>query len=52
MEVFEIDAEDLTPREINSQLKEAASEYDKIIIKNPNAIEFIIKQLIFVVFCS
>ena len=25
MEVFEIDAENLTPREINSQVKEAAS---------------------------
>ena len=37
MEVFEIDAEELTPREINSQLKDAASEYDKIIIRNPNA---------------
>ena len=37
MSVKEIDAENLTPREVNSQLKDAAAEYDKIIIKNPNA---------------
>ena len=37
MEVFEIDAENLTPREVNSQIKSAADEYDKIIIRNPNA---------------
>ena len=37
MSVKEIDAENLTPREINSFVKEAAGEYDKIIIKNPNA---------------
>ena len=37
MSVKEIDAENLTPRELNSQIKEFAAEYDKILIKNPNA---------------
>ena len=37
MNVFEINAEKLTPREINSQIKQASEEYDKIIIRNPNA---------------
>ena len=37
MNVKEIDAENLTPRELNSQIKEFLGEYDKILIKNPNA---------------
>ena len=37
MDIFEINAEKLTPREVNSQLKEAAKDYDKIIVRNPNA---------------
>ena len=42
MKVFEIDAEELTPREINSQVKEAAAQYDKIIIRNPNAKHYLV----------
>ncbi|MBU4534642.1 MAG: GXGXG domain-containing protein [Euryarchaeota archaeon] len=37
MREIEIDAESKTPREINRDLKTLAEEYDRIIIKNPNA---------------
>lgn len=37
MREIEIDAESKTPREINRDLKTLAKEYDRIIIKNPNA---------------
>ena len=34
MNVFEINAEKLTPREINSQIKQASEEYDKNNLSN------------------
>ena len=38
MKIKELDAASLSPRELNSQVKESAKDYDKILIKNPNAI--------------
>lgn len=42
MKIKEIDAGNLTPREVNSQVKKAAEEYDKILIKNPNANHYLV----------
>ena len=38
MKIKELDAASLSPRELNSQVKESAKDYDKILIKNPNAL--------------
>lgn len=35
MKIKELDAASLSPRELNSQVKESAKDYDKILIKNP-----------------
>jgi methylamine---glutamate N-methyltransferase subunit B len=40
MREIEIDAESKTPRELNSALKRSAKFYDRIIIKNPNAMHY------------
>ncbi|MBM4241300.1 MAG: tributyrin esterase [Euryarchaeota archaeon] len=41
MREIKIDANFKTPRQINSELKKAAKEYKRIIIKNPNAMHYI-----------
>ena len=33
MKIKELDAASLSPRELNSQVKESAKDYDKILIK-------------------
>jgi methylamine---glutamate N-methyltransferase subunit B len=40
MREIEIDANSNTPRELNHAIKQAAKEYDRIIIKNPNAMHY------------
>lgn len=42
MREIEIDANLKEPREINRSIKKAAKEYDKIIIKNPNAMHYMV----------
>ena len=46
MSEFIINAEHQPPREINRAIKKAALDYDKIIIKNPNAMHYIAAGLI------
>ncbi len=41
MREIEIDANSKTPRELNGAIKKAAKEYDRIIVKNPNAMHYI-----------
>ncbi|SCG86206.1 GltB/FmdC/FwdC-like GXGXG domain-containing protein [Methanobacterium congolense] len=41
MKEFEIDVNHKTPREINKAIKEAAKEYDRITVKNPNAMHYL-----------
>jgi len=45
MEEFIIDAQDKTPREVNRAIKKAAKDKDKIIIKNPNAMHYMMAGL-------
>ncbi|MDZ4170992.1 MAG: GXGXG domain-containing protein [Methanobacteriaceae archaeon] len=45
MREIEIDAQSKTPREINRALKAMAKEYDRIIIKNPNAKHYLVAGL-------
>lgn len=45
MREIEIDANLKEPREINRTIKKAAKEYDKIIIKNPNAMHYMLAGL-------
>ena len=45
MREIEIDANSKEPREINRAIKKAAEEYDKIIIKNPNAMHYMLAGL-------
>ena len=42
MKIKELDAASLSPRELNSQVKESAKDYDKILIKNPNAMHYLV----------
>ena len=42
MKIKELDAASLSPRELNSQVKESAKDYDKILIKNPNAMHYFV----------
>ena len=42
MKIKELDAASLSPRELNSQVKESAKDYDKILIKNPNAMHCLV----------
>lgn len=46
MSEFVINAEHQPPREINHAIKKAASEYDKITIKNPNAMHYLAAGLV------
>lgn len=41
MREIEIDAQSKTPREINRTLKAMAKEYDRITLKNPNAMHYL-----------
>ena len=45
MQEFEIDANHKTPREINQAIKKSAKENDKIIIRNPNAMHYMVAGL-------
>lgn len=45
MREIEIDANSKEPREINRAVKEAAKEYDRIILKNPNAMHYMLAGL-------
>lgn len=45
MREIEIDAQSKTPREVNRSLKSMAKEYDRIIIKNPNAMHYLLAGL-------
>lgn len=45
MREIEIDANSKEPREINRTIKKAAKEYDRIIIKNPNAMHYMLAGL-------
>ncbi len=40
-----IDAKSKTPREVNSSLKKLSKKYDRIIIKNPNAMHYLASGL-------
>ena len=43
--IFELDFASMTPREANQKIKEVATQYNKIIIKNPNAMHYLIAGL-------
>ncbi|MDI6643426.1 MAG: GXGXG domain-containing protein [Methanobacteriaceae archaeon] len=45
MREIEIDANNKEPRYINKKIKEAATQYDRIIIKNPNAMHYLVAGL-------
>ncbi|MGC9516340.1 MAG: hypothetical protein ACP5C3_01420 [Methanomicrobiales archaeon] len=45
MREIEIDANMKEPRDVNREIKKAATEYDRIIIKNPNAMHYLIAGL-------
>ena len=46
MSEFIINAEHQPPREVNRAIKKAAKDYDKITIKNPNAMHYIAAGLV------
>ena len=46
IKIKELDAASLTPRELNSQIKQYASSYDKIIIRNPNAMHYLVAGVV------
>ena len=46
MSEFVINAEHQPPREINRAIRKAATEYDKITIKNPNATHYLAAGLV------
>jgi methylamine---glutamate N-methyltransferase subunit B len=46
MSEFIINAEHQPPREVNRTIKKAATKYDKIIIKNPNAMHYLAAGLV------
>lgn len=46
MSEFVINAEHQPPREINRAIKKAACEYDKVTIKNPNAMHYLAAGLV------
>ncbi|UXD21746.1 glutamate synthase [Ignicoccus pacificus DSM 13166] len=46
MEAVRIDAQNMTPKELNRELKEKAKRYKKIIILNPNAKHYIAAGLV------
>ena len=37
MSEFIINAENQPPREVNRDIRKAAADYDRIVVKNPNA---------------
>lgn len=43
--IFELDFSTMTPREANQKIKEVASQCNKIVIKNPNAMHYLIAGL-------
>ena len=45
-ETIELDATTLTPREINSKVKEYAKKGSKILIKNPNAMHYLVAGVV------
>ena len=45
MREIEIDANSMAPRDLNRAVKQAAKENDKIIIKNPNAMHYMVAGL-------
>lgn len=44
--VYELDVSSLSPRETNTQLRELAEKYDKIVIKNPNAMHYLVSGFV------
>ena len=45
MKEIEIDANSMVPRDLNRAVKQAARKYDRIIIKNPNAMHYMVAGL-------
>ncbi|AXV38457.1 MAG: GXGXG domain-containing protein [Methanobacteriaceae archaeon] len=45
MREIEIDANKKEPRDINREIKKASTQYDRIIIKNPNAMHYLVAGL-------
>ncbi|MBZ9570723.1 GXGXG domain-containing protein [Methanobrevibacter sp. TMH8] len=43
--IFELDFSSMTPREANQKIKEIANQCNKIVIKNPNAMHYLIAGL-------
>lgn len=43
--IFELDFASMTPREANQKIKDIASQCNKIVIKNPNAMHYLIAGL-------
>jgi methylamine---glutamate N-methyltransferase subunit B len=43
--IFELDFASMTPREANQQIKKLSTECNKIIIKNPNAMHYLVAGL-------
>jgi methylamine---glutamate N-methyltransferase subunit B len=45
MQELKIDAQNKTPRELNRTIKQAATEKDRIVIENPNAMHYLLAGL-------
>ncbi|NYB52607.1 MAG: tributyrin esterase [Methanobacteriaceae archaeon] len=45
MQELKINAQEITPRELNRTIKKAAKENDRIIIENPNAMHYLVAGL-------
>jgi methylamine---glutamate N-methyltransferase subunit B len=45
MQEFTIDAGGIPPREVNRTLKDKATEYQRIVIENPNAAHYLVAGL-------
>lgn len=45
MKEFKINAQNITPRELNRTIKKAAKDTDRIIIENPNAMHYMVAGL-------
>ncbi|MEA4957685.1 hypothetical protein SDC9_24009 [bioreactor metagenome] len=43
--IFELDFSSMTPREANQKIKEVSTQYNKILIKNPNAMHYLVAGL-------
>ncbi|MGL6298021.1 MAG: tributyrin esterase [Methanobacteriaceae archaeon] len=47
LDEISVDAANLTPRELNSKIRELATGYNKIIIKNPNAAHYLLAGIVY-----